>query len=415
MRFDLMTGATTWADAAQRASRGRRGRVLGDAVHGDDPDTVDVDRRRGHRGAHAASSRTGISVAFARSPMVSAGLAWELAENTGGRFRLGLGSQVKAHVERRYGAEFAPPGPRMRDYLRGGAGLPSRVPRRGAPRPRRPVLQALACCRRSGHRAATTSATSRSTCRPSARGCARWRGRWRTASTSTRSTPCRTCTNGSCRRWPTARRRPDARRATSTSSSRCSPSPATRPRIGSALVERARFQIAFYGSTKNYAFQFDDLGFEGTSARLNERMKAGDLAGMAALITDEMLEHFAVVAPWDDLADVLLARYGGVATRLVMYLAEQSIRSDPTMLAALGRGGQGGHGGDRIAETLIVRLPTMWSASSRRAVWARSAIGTTTSPRPRTTRCAASSSRVRHRRRTSRGRASLESRVEAAD
>src|SRR3546814_1733210 len=70
--------------------------------------------------ATAAATRelsTGVSVAFARSPMASAGLAWELAENTQGRFRLGLGSQVKAHVERRYGAEFSPPGPRMRDYL----------------------------------------------------------------------------------------------------------------------------------------------------------------------------------------------------------------------------------------------------------------------------------------------------------
>ena len=60
---------------------------------------------------------TGIAVAFPRTPMVSAALAWELAENTGGRFRLGLGSQVKAHIERRYGGEFDPPGPRMRDYV----------------------------------------------------------------------------------------------------------------------------------------------------------------------------------------------------------------------------------------------------------------------------------------------------------
>jgi probable F420-dependent oxidoreductase len=105
----------------------------------------------------------------------------------------------------------------------------------------------------------------------------------------------------------------------------------------SALVERARFQIAFYGSTRNYAFQFDDLGFDGTSARLNERMKAGDLPGMAALITDEMLEHYAVITPWDDLADALLARYQGVAARLVMYLAQQSIALDPT---ALGRWGE---------------------------------------------------------------------------
>ena len=45
------------------------------------------------------------------------------------------------------------------------------------------------------------------------------------------------------------------------------------------FIQRCRTQIAFYGSTRNYAFQFDDLGFEGTSARLNERQKAGDVRG----------------------------------------------------------------------------------------------------------------------------------------
>jgi alkanesulfonate monooxygenase SsuD/methylene tetrahydromethanopterin reductase-like flavin-dependent oxidoreductase (luciferase family) len=98
----------------------------------------------------------------------------------------------------------------------------------------------------------------------------------------------------------------------------------------SKLLERARAGIAFYGSTKNYAFQFDDLGFEGTSARLNERLKAGDGPGMAALITDEMLEHFAVIASWDDMAGALQERYGGLATRLVTYLGEDSIEADPT-------------------------------------------------------------------------------------
>jgi len=112
--------------------------------------------------------------------------------------------------------------------------------------------------------------------------------------------------------------------------------PGDTPEDRAALIERTRVQIAFYGSTRNYAFQFDDLGFEGTSARLNERMKAGDLAGMAALITDEMLEHYAVIAPWDDLADALLARYDGVAARVVMYLAEQSIRGDASMLPRWG-------------------------------------------------------------------------------
>ena len=60
---------------------------------------------------------TGIAVAFPRSPMVTASTAWELAEASGGRFRLGLGAQVRAHIERRYGAAFDPPGPRLREYV----------------------------------------------------------------------------------------------------------------------------------------------------------------------------------------------------------------------------------------------------------------------------------------------------------
>src|SRR6478735_5223951 len=60
---------------------------------------------------------TGIAVAFPRSPMVTAGIAWELAEASGGRFRLGIGTQVRAHIERRYSSEFDPPGPRLREYV----------------------------------------------------------------------------------------------------------------------------------------------------------------------------------------------------------------------------------------------------------------------------------------------------------
>ena len=60
---------------------------------------------------------TGVAVAFPRSPFVTAASAWELQEATGGKFRLGLGTQVRTHVVRRYGAEFERPGPRLRDYV----------------------------------------------------------------------------------------------------------------------------------------------------------------------------------------------------------------------------------------------------------------------------------------------------------
>jgi probable F420-dependent oxidoreductase len=61
---------------------------------------------------------TNVAIAFPRSPMVTAQLAWDLQQLSGGRFRLGLGTQVKAHVERRYAAEWSgPPGPRLREYV----------------------------------------------------------------------------------------------------------------------------------------------------------------------------------------------------------------------------------------------------------------------------------------------------------
>jgi hypothetical protein len=97
-----------------------------------------------------------------------------------------------------------------------------------------------------------------------------------------------------------------------------------------------RDQVAFYGSTRNYAFQFEDLGFAGTSAALNDRFKAGDPEGMSAAITDEILGHFAVIAPWDELAGWLIDRYRGIATRLVMYHAAETIEDDPKTLGRWG-------------------------------------------------------------------------------
>lgn len=96
------------------------------------------------------------------------------------------------------------------------------------------------------------------------------------------------------------------------------------------MKQAARAQIAFYGATKNYAFQFDMLGFEGVSAKLNDRLKKDDTAGMAALISDEMFEHYAVTASWSELGPKLLQRYKGRAARVLLYQAEESMRRDPS-------------------------------------------------------------------------------------
>ena len=61
--------------------------------------------------------RTSIALAFARSPMDMAYLAWDLQAMSGGRFALGLGSQVRGHIVRRFSMDWSAPAPRMREYI----------------------------------------------------------------------------------------------------------------------------------------------------------------------------------------------------------------------------------------------------------------------------------------------------------
>lgn len=60
---------------------------------------------------------TGVAVALARSPMLLAQNAWDLAAVTNGRFWLGLGSQIKSHIEGRFGMPWGDPLGRMREYV----------------------------------------------------------------------------------------------------------------------------------------------------------------------------------------------------------------------------------------------------------------------------------------------------------
>jgi probable F420-dependent oxidoreductase len=71
--------------------------------------------------AGAATTRLGIgtavAISFPRSPTITALSAWTLQKLSRGRFTLGLGPQVRAHIERRYGMKALPAGPWMRDYV----------------------------------------------------------------------------------------------------------------------------------------------------------------------------------------------------------------------------------------------------------------------------------------------------------
>ena len=335
MRFDLMTGAAPWAHTARLAADVEAAGFSG-MLFTETSQTPWMSLAAAAMAAPSLELTTGIAVAYPRSPMVAAGLAWELAENTEGRFRLGLGSQVKAHVERRYGVEFDPPGPRLRDYVqavqacfrafRGEEPLGHDGPYYSLS-----LLPAAWAPRRHPHGdiKVDVSAVGPWMCRMAGE-----------VADGIHVHPLHSPTYLHDRLLPAVTAGAEGAGRTFADVDLIIPVfaiPGDTHEEQAPLLDRARFQIAFYGSTRNYAFQFEDLGFPGTSALLNERLKAGDLAGMAAAITDEMLEHFAVVTSWDDLADALVTRYGGLASRLVMYLAEPSIAGDP---AALGRWGE---------------------------------------------------------------------------
>ncbi|TAN22567.1 MAG: TIGR03617 family F420-dependent LLM class oxidoreductase [Actinomycetota bacterium] len=334
MKFDLMLGDAPWSSTASLAKGleevGFSGVVFTETSH-----APWMSLAAAAMTTQRLELATGIAVAFARSPMVTAVSAWELADNSRGRFRLGLGSQVRAHIERRYGMPFDPPGPRLADYVRAVKACFRAFAEREPlnyqgtfysltllPKQWKPSNHAY------GDIKIDVAAVNPWMCRMAA-----------SVADGIHVHPLHSSVYLKKRLLPEVEK---ATRETGRNPKEVELTvpvfvvPGDTPEERAPMLAKARGQIAFYGSTRNYSFQFDDLGFEGTSALLNDRLKAGDIAGMADVINDEILSHFAVVGRWDEIADALRARYEGIASRLVIYLAEESIASDAKAMGKWG-------------------------------------------------------------------------------
>jgi probable F420-dependent oxidoreductase len=269
---------------------------------------------------------TGVAVAFPRSPMVTASVAWELADATGGRFRLGIGPQVRAHVERRYSSEFDPPGPRMREYVL--------------------ALRAIYRAFRGEEALNFDGKYYKHTLLP-----AMW-------SPGTLEVPDPPIDVAAVNPWmlrmtgeladgvhvhplntPTYYREtllPNLAVAGRDLSSFAVYVPLFTA-VGDTDEEQARWReasrqmVSFYGSTPNYAFIFDQLGFEGTTDKLRAAQKAGDMAGMAAVISDDLLAHFTVEGTWDQMPERIAERCKPLTVhdvQPVLYLAGMSAQTD---------------------------------------------------------------------------------------
>jgi probable F420-dependent oxidoreductase len=279
---------------------------------------------------------TSIAVAFPRNPLVTAHLAWDLQRLSGGRFILGLGTQVKGHLQRRFGLPWDAPGPRLRDYVgalraiwgawqqespleyRGEFYTHTFMPPffRPAPiaHPAIPVTIAGVqehMCSLAGEIAdglhvhpLHSAAYLKTVVLPAIARGAGLGGRAPSACPLIASVLIATG--------------------------------ATRAETDAA-VAAVRRQIAFYASTPNYRIVLACHGWEGIGADLTRRSVRGDWDGMAALVTDEMLEAFSVTGAPDAVARILRARYAGLAERLAVYAPfrpDESLSAQQALLDA---------------------------------------------------------------------------------
>jgi probable F420-dependent oxidoreductase len=336
MKLDVMAGGGDLRAVQQFAGDAQKAGVAG-LVFTEGARTAYLSVAAAALAAPGLDLATGVAVAFPRSPMVTAQAAWELAQASGGRFRLGLGTQVRTHVERRYASEFDPPGPRLKEYVQAV----------------KAIFRAFAGEERlafEGRWWSFSFMTPAWSPGPLPDGIGAppvdvaavnpWM--WRMAgevADGVHVHPLHSPSYLDEVALPALRE--GAQRASRDSAGLEVIVPIL-VIVGDTEAEQeeiaglVRQQLGFYGSTPAYAFQFDRLGFQGLGGQLNALLKTGDFAGQAELLTDEVLAEFAVRATWDELPGALTERYGGRAHRLVAYLAQPMWQRDPASLERWG-------------------------------------------------------------------------------
>lgn len=249
---------------------------------------------------------TGISWAFTRSPFNLALAAMDIDEASGGRFSLGLGAGVKRLNEAWHGAEYGRPAPHLRETIealrliveRAGTGEPIRyegqyhdIDIRGWARPMRPVRTRIPI-----HAAAVQE------------GMARMAGD--VADGLLGHIICST-------RWIDEVLIPSFEAGLSRSGrarSEFTFTPGVCVAIDDdeqAAYDAARRTLAFYATVKTYAPLFEIHGFGEQAAAVGAAFRAGDLAGVARGVTDEMVDTYCAVGP----ADRVRAKVTEVAER----------------------------------------------------------------------------------------------------
>ena len=271
---------------------------------------------------------TAIAVAFARNPMLLANLGWDLQTLSQGRFMLGLGSQIRPHITKRFSMEWSRPAARMREMVQ-------------AVRAIWDAWQHGIPLRFEGEFYQHTLMTSMFAPHASDVGdfgpppiLLAGVGPLMTEVAG------EVCDGFLCHPFTTERylrevtlpalERGRARAGAEMDGYEIAGSSFVVTGETDEEIERAtvttRQQIAFYGSTPAYRPVLEIQGWSDLQADLNALSKRGEWVEMGALIDDDMLNTFAVVAPPEEIAPELGRRYGDIISRISFYAP---YRGDP--------------------------------------------------------------------------------------
>jgi probable F420-dependent oxidoreductase len=264
------------------------------------------------RATERISVRTAIAVAFPRSPMVIAEQAWAIQRNSSGRFALGLGTQVKAHNERRFSTPWKAPRTRLVEYVE--------------------ALRAIWRCWELGERLdyegdhyqlslmtpEFTPPKSNLPMVPVYLAAVRPRTLESAASVADGLRLHGFCTKKYLTEvvWPAIERGLEAAGRPRSELDVCGGGfIMTGPDEQTVMKNRewVRYRVAFYGSTPAYRPVMSLHGWDDLADKLLHMTKTGQWQKMAAEVPDHVLDEFCVYTTYDQLPAAIEARFGGVS------------------------------------------------------------------------------------------------------
>jgi len=255
---------------------------------------------------------TSVAISFPRSPMIVANIGWDLNLNSGGRFVLGLGTQVRAHNERRFDVRWEHPAPRMGEYIQALRAIwrtwetGEKLDYRGkfynftlmtpefSPKPAKlPMVPIMIAA----------------------------------VGPEMQKTAARLCDGVRLHGFATRKYVTDVVRPLLAGElDKAGKSFAHFEVTGGGFIatgpdqasvdraaEKLRYRVAFYGSTPAYRGVFDIHGLTDLGIKLHEASRKGQWSEMAAMVPDDVLDLFAVRATYDKLAEAVADRFGGIA------------------------------------------------------------------------------------------------------